>query len=50
MSKAHPECPLSDHQNCRHCDNPSICALVREDKTCQRNIGKKETPKEEIVD
>lgn len=47
MSKAHPECPLADHQNCRHCDNPEICALVREDRTCQRRIAKRQKPEAE---
>ena len=34
MSENYPECPLSDHVNCREIGNPRICALVREDKAC----------------
>ena len=40
MSKKHPECPLVNHDNCRELDNPKICAIVREDKTCLRKQGK----------
>ncbi len=50
MPKQHPECPLSNHENCRHCDNPSICALVREDKTCQRKLEKKDMENKERED
>jgi len=38
LSKKHPECPLYNHANCKEIDNPKLCALVREDKACLRNV------------
>ena len=40
MSKQYPECPLYNHVNCREIDNQKVCALVREDKTCLRELSK----------
>lgn len=40
MSKQHPECPLYNHLSCKEIDNPKVCALVREDKTCLRELPK----------
>ncbi len=34
MSKAHPECPLYNHNACKSLHLPKLCAIVREDKTC----------------
>ena len=41
MSKQHPECPLSKHDNCRELDNPKLCAIVRKDKVCLRKQWRK---------
>lgn len=40
MSKKYCECPLYNHESCREVDNPKLCALVREDKTCLRELQK----------
>ena len=40
MSKQYPECPLTNHSNCRELHNPKVCAIVREDKKCLRKIRK----------
>jgi hypothetical protein len=40
MSKMYPECPLTNHNNCRDIDNPKLCALVRKDKKCLKEIHK----------
>ncbi|MBL7179102.1 MAG: hypothetical protein ABIK98_10915 [Pseudomonadota bacterium] len=40
MSKQHPECPLYNHLSCKEIDNPKVCALVRDDKTCLRELPK----------
>ena len=34
MSEKYPECPLYKHNNCKYLDDPNVCAIVREDKTC----------------
>jgi hypothetical protein len=34
MSKQCPQCPLYNHSSCKELDNPTLCALVRKDKTC----------------
>ena len=40
MSKRYPECPVGKHENCRDCDNPEVCAIVREDKKCLKEEKK----------
>ena len=40
MSKQHPECPLYNHNNCRELHSPMFCAIVREDKSCLRELPK----------
>ena len=40
MSKKYPECPLYNHKNCKEIDNLKVCALVREDKACLRELPK----------
>ena len=40
MSKMYPECPLTNHNNYRDIDNPKLCALVRKDKKCLKEIHK----------
>ena len=34
MSKQRPECPLYNHNNCKYLDDPKVCAIVRDDKSC----------------
>jgi hypothetical protein len=34
MSEKHPECPLSNPQNCKDYHNPKVCAFARGDKAC----------------
>lgn len=41
MSKEYPECPVYNHDNCKEIDNPKLCALVRDDKKCLRELRKK---------
>ncbi|SPD76199.1 conserved hypothetical protein [uncultured Desulfobacterium sp.] len=41
MSKQYPECPLYNHVNCKEYENPTLCAIVREDKICIKKIAKK---------
>jgi hypothetical protein len=59
MSKRYPECPLYNHNNCKHLHNPEICAIKRIDKRCLRdrpksrkknneNIGHRISDKEKI--
>jgi len=36
MAKKHPDCPLQNPLNCKEYFSPSICALVRDDRDCQR--------------
>ena len=58
MSKLYPECPLSNHLNCKYYGLIHLCAIVRTDKLCkkQRNNGqdrahhKKEEPIEATTD
>jgi len=38
MSKQYPECPLYNHINCRELDNKEVCALVRKDRACLREL------------
>jgi hypothetical protein len=40
MSKQYPECPLVNHENCKELHNRKVCAIVRKDKVCLRNIPK----------
>jgi hypothetical protein len=40
MSKKYPECPLVNPYNCREIDNRNVCALVRKDKDCLRELRK----------
>ncbi len=40
MSKKYPECPLFNPDNCREIDNHKVCALVRKDKDCLRQLRK----------
>jgi len=40
MSKKFPECPLYNHDNCKELHNPKLCAIVREDATCLRELPK----------
>jgi len=40
MSKQYPECPLFNHENCKELHNRKVCAIVRKDKVCLRNIPK----------
>ncbi len=40
MSKQYPECPLFNHENCKEFYNRKVCAVVRKDKVCLRNIPK----------
>lgn len=40
MSKQHSECPLFNHENCKELHNPKVCAILRKDKVCLRNIPK----------
>jgi hypothetical protein len=40
MSKQYPECPLYDHNNCKELHNLKVCAIVREDKKCLRELHK----------
>ena len=37
MSKRHPECQLYNHNTCKELDNPHVCAIVREDRSCTQN-------------
>jgi 23S rRNA A2030 N6-methylase RlmJ len=48
MSKMYPECPLTIHNNCRDIDNPKLCALVRKDKKCLKEIHKNENRKKPV--
>jgi hypothetical protein len=42
MSEKYPECPLYNHNSCKHAYNPKVCALSREDKNClQKGPNKK---------
>ena len=36
MSKKYRECPLYNHNNCKHAYSPEVCALSRKDKACLR--------------
>ncbi len=40
MSKQYPECPLSRHDACKDYYNPKLCAIVRKDKNCLRELSK----------
>jgi len=40
MSKQYSECPLFNHENCKEYYNRKVCAIVRKDKACLRNIPK----------
>jgi hypothetical protein len=40
VSKQYPECPLYNHDNCRELHSPKLCAIVRKDKTCLRELPK----------
>ncbi len=40
MSKQYPECPLFNHDTCRDMHNPKLCAIVRKDKNCLRELSK----------
>jgi len=40
MSKQYPECPLFNHETCKELHNRKVCAIVRKDKVCLRNIPK----------
>jgi hypothetical protein len=40
MSKQYPECPLSNHVNCKDLYSPKLCALARKDKKCLRKLTK----------
>ena len=40
MSKSYPECPLYNHNNCKHLHNPKICAISRDDNVCGRKRNK----------
>jgi len=41
VSKQYPECPLYNHANCKEYENPTVCAIVREDKICIKKKAKK---------
>jgi hypothetical protein len=49
MSKMYPECPLYHHMNCKEIDNPKLCALVRKDKKCLKEIHKNVTRKKLVT-
>ncbi len=40
MSEMYPECPLFNHITCKEIDNPKLCALIRKDKKCLRELPK----------
>ena len=40
MSKKFPECPLYEHDNCKHAYNPKVCAIIRNDNSCRRDHPK----------
>lgn len=40
MSKQYSECPLFDHENCKELHNRKVCAIVRKDQVCLKNIPK----------
>jgi len=40
MSKQYSECPLFNHENCKELHNRKVCAIVRKDHVCLRNIPK----------
>jgi len=40
MSKQYLECPLFNHENCKELHNRKVCAIVRKDRVCLRNIPK----------
>jgi hypothetical protein len=40
MSKRYSECPLFNHENCKELHNRKVCAIVRKDQVCLRNITK----------
>ena len=40
MSKQYPECPLFNHENCKEYYNRKVCAVVRKDRICLRDIPK----------
>jgi hypothetical protein len=40
MSKKHLECPLYNHDNCKESHNRKVCAFVRKDKTCLKELHK----------
>jgi hypothetical protein len=41
VSKQYPECPLYNHVNCKEYENPTLCAIVREDKICTKKKANK---------
>ena len=40
MSERFPECPLYNQNNCKEYYNPTVCGIVRKDKTCLRKHQK----------
>jgi hypothetical protein len=49
MSKKYPECPLHNHDNCKHAYSPKVCALSREDKICLRKRSTKKNMSSEMT-
>jgi len=49
VSKQYPECPLYNHANCKEYENPTLCAIVREDKICIKKKAKKSTKKSKAI-
>ena len=52
MSKLFPECPLSNHTNCKYLGT-KLCAMYRKDGKCQKNknnAGKPRYPKERPIE
>ena len=50
MSKKYPECPLYNHDNCKHAYSTKVCALSRDDKICLRKWPNKKKVAEKQSD
>ncbi len=50
MSATRPECPLYNHASCKEAYIPKVCALVRDDKTCQKKHHRKNGRKGQVAE
>ena len=48
MSEKYPECPLYNHDNCKEFYSQKLCAVVREDKKCLRELRKRVKKKKTV--